>query len=82
MNFKRSRDLMWTGFAVAILIMAIGTCFENEKVTLSFMIVGTIAFAISLIQAFIFYQCPHCKYSLMNVRGKIPNHCPKCGKAL
>ena len=26
--------------------------------------------------------CPHCGYSLMNVRGGIPKHCPKCGKEL
>ena len=51
MNFKKSRNLMWIGFA-------------------------------ALIQAFIFYTCPYCGYSLMNVRGEVPEHCPKCGKEL
>ena len=82
MNFRKSRNLMWIGFAIGIIIMAIGTCFENEKVTGGFMAAGIIVFAIAAIQAFIFYVCPHCGYSLMNVRGAVPEHCPKCGKEL
>ena len=45
-------------------------------------ITGTVLFFASLVQAFIFYKCPHCGYSLMNVRGEVPEHCPKCGKEL
>ena len=82
MNFRKSRNLMWVGFAVGILIMAVGIAFENEKTTLAFMTVGIIIFALAAIQAFIFYLCPHCGYSLMNVRGSIPEYCPKCGKEL
>lgn len=73
---------MWVGFAVGILIAAFGISFENEKVTLGFMIAGTIVYALGAIQAFIFYVCPNCGYSLMNVRGRVPEHCPKCGKEL
>ena len=82
MNFRKSRNLMWIGFAVGILIMALGIDFENEKVTGGFMAAGIIVFAVAAIQAFIFYVCPHCGYSLMNVRGAVPEHCPKCGKEL
>ena len=82
MNFRKSRTLMWIGFAVGILIMALGIGFENEKVTVGFMAAGIIVFAIAAIQAFIFYVCPYCGYSLMNVRGAVPEHCPKCGKEL
>lgn len=82
MNFRKSRNLMWVGFAVGILIMAVGIAFENEKTTLAFMTVGIIIFALAAIQAFIFYLCPHCGYSLMNVRGNVPEYCPKCGKEL
>ena len=65
MNFRKSRTLMWIGFAVGILIMALGIGFENEKVTVGFMAAGIIVFAIAAIQAFIFYVCPYCGYSLM-----------------
>ena len=82
MNFRKSRNLMWIGFAVGILIMALSIGFENEKVMVGFMAAGIIVFAIAAIQAFIFYVCPYCGYSLMNVRGAVPEHCPKCGKEL
>ena len=32
MNFRKSRNLMWIGFAVGILIMALGLGHENEKI--------------------------------------------------
>ena len=82
MTFRKSRPLMWVGYAVGILIAAIGINFENEKIIGGFFAVGAIVFFSALIQAFIFYICPHCGYSLMNVRGGIPKHCPKCGKEL
>ena len=82
MNYRKSRRLMWIGFAIGILIIALGIGNENEKVTVAFMASGIIVYAVSVIQAFIFYVCPHCGYSLMNVRGDIPRHCPKCGNEL
>ena len=82
MNYKESRNLMWISLAVGLLIMVIGLGLKSEKSTLVFMIVGTVAIALGIMQAFIFYLCPHCGYSLMNVRGGIPKHCPKCGKEL
>ncbi len=82
MNYRKSRNLMHIGFAVGILIMAFGISFENEKIIGGFMAFGAIVFFSALIQAFIFYTCPHCRCSLMNVRGGIPRHCPECGRAL
>lgn len=82
MNFKKSRILMWIGFGIGIFIMVIGLSFENEKTISGFMIVGAVVFFTALIQAFIYYTCPHCGYSLMSVRGEIPEYCPKCGNEL
>ncbi|MBE7020578.1 MAG: hypothetical protein E7411_03985 [Ruminococcaceae bacterium] len=82
MNFRKSRNLMWIGLAVAIVVMILGTGFENEKVTGWFMFFGTLIFIAALLQAFALYICPHCGYSLMNVRGSVPAHCPKCGNEL
>ena len=82
MNYRKSRSLMWIGFSVGILIMAIGIGLENEEIIGGFMIAGAVVFFAALIQAFILYSCPHCGYSLMNVCGGTPEHCPQCGKEL
>ena len=79
MNFKKSRNLMWIGFMIGTLIMAVGTSLKKADL---FLIIGSVVFVVSLIQAFVFYACPYCGYSLMNVRGNIPEYCPKCGKEL
>lgn len=82
MHFRKSRNLMWIGFAAGLLIMGAGIGTENEKVTGVFVVVGMIISIAALLQAFVFYACPHCGYALMNVRGAVPEHCPKCGKEL
>ena len=82
MNFRKSRILMLTGFIIGILIMCIGISFESEKIIAGFLIIGTIIFISTFIQAYIFYTCPHCGYSLLNIRGSMPKHCPECGKIL
>ena len=71
-----------TGPITVSFIMALGIGFGDDKVIGYFMVVGSVVFFIALIQAFIFYSCPHCGYSLMNVRGEVPEYCPKCGKEL
>ena len=82
MNYRKSRKLMHIGFAVGIFIMAFGISLENEKVIGGFVAFGAVVFFSALIQAFVFYTCPHCRISLMDVRGGIPEYCPKCGKEL
>ena len=32
--------------------------------------------------SYVIGTCPYCGYSLMDVRGAVPEHCPKCGKEL
>lgn len=82
MDFRKSRILMLTGFVVSIVIMLFGSHFENEKTVGVFLIMGTILFMISLFQALLFYRCPHCNYSLLNVRGGNFDYCPHCGESL
>ena len=82
MDFRKSRRLMWIGYVIGIFIVALGSSYENQKFAISFAIAGIVIFVAATLQAFIFYICPHCGYSLMNVRGEIPEHCPKCGKGL
>lgn len=80
MNFRTSRILMIIGFVIGILIMAIGIAYE--KYMLWFLAVGIIIYVLGFIQALIFYNCPHCKYCLLNVRGSVPDFCPYCGGSL
>ena len=55
MNFRKSRNLMWIGFAAGLLIMGAGIGTENEKATGVFVVVGMIIFIAALLQAFVFY---------------------------
>ena len=82
MNFKKSRTIMWVGFVTGILIELVGTS-GGDVVTNPWLFGGGMGiFILSLLQAFIFYRCPHCGYSLMNVKGNIPKYCPKCGEVI
>ena len=82
MNFKTSRTIMWVGFVIGILIALIGTS-GGDVVTNPWIFgFGMVLFILSLLQAFIFYRCPRCSYSLMNVKGNIPKYCPKCGEEI
>lgn len=70
MNYRTSFDLLWIGLVSGGII----GCF--------FMSLGIVIILIAIMQAFVFYRCPHCKYSLLNVRGMRPNCCPDCGEDL
>ncbi len=82
MSFKKSRTVMWTGFCIGLVVMLAGCGGGNEVTSPWLFGGGMVIFILSLIQAFVFYRCPHCGYSLMNVKGNIPKYCPKCGKEL
>ena len=73
---------MWVGFVIGILIALIGTS-DGDVVTNPWIFgIGMVIFILSMLQAFIFYRCPHCSYSLMNVKGRVPKYCPKCGEVI
>jgi len=71
---------MWIGFVIGIIIALLG-CSGSDEVTNPWLFgIGMVIFIAALLQAFIYYRCPHCGYSLMNVKGSIPEYCPKCGE--
>ena len=82
MNFKTSRTIMWTGILAGIIVMLAGNDINNDIVNPWLFGIGMAIFILSLLQAFVFYRCPDCGYSLMNVKGSIPKFCPKCGEEL
>lgn len=72
MGFRTSRTLMWIGFAVGFLLMIFGIGKQENAATLGLMLAGTGVVLVALIQAVIFYRCPLCGKSLMDVRGGVP----------
>lgn len=82
MNFKKSRTIMWVGFVIGIISMLMGTGSSDEITNPWIFGIGMLVFILSILQASIFYRCPHCNYSLMNVKGSVPKYCPKCGEEI
>ena len=70
MKHKRSLEALIVGF-----VLAIAVSFFSTKIA------GAVL-AVSLIQMFLFYRCPHCGYGLYNVCGWMPNCCPNGGEDL
>lgn len=69
MTYQKSYGLLWIGLLAGFIagFLSIG--------------LGVAIILLGLVQACIFYRCPYCKYSLLNVRG-LPNCCPCCGEDL
>lgn len=78
MNHRTSWMLLWTFFAVGLLV---GLFSEITADHLPIYIGTPIIFA-GIAQRLIFYRCPHRRGSLNDVRGGIPDRCPHCGKPL
>ena len=70
MKHKRSLEALIVGF-----VLTIAVSFFSTKIA------GAVL-AVSLIQMFLFYRCPHCGYGLYNVCGMMPSCCPNCGEDL
>lgn len=78
MNYRNSPALMWGLFIISMLVLAVGSS-RNEMI---YLLLGVLCIIGGILQAAIFYRCPHCYESLMRCRGSIPKHCPHCGKEL
>ena len=77
MNFKKSRTIMWIG-CIAGLLMFAPAMFAEEPSFNTLTIAGLVVYFVTFIQAIIFYRCPFCGYSLLNVKGRMPDFCPRC----
>ena len=77
-DFLVSRKLMFAGCAIGIFI----SLFSMAEGAIIYAIVGFVIVLLSIIQCAIFYRCPECGYPLINVRGMVPEYCPKCGGSL
>ena len=77
MDYKVSERAMVTSCAVGILIVMLG----NRRQSLMMSAVGAAVMVLGLLQALIFYKCPHCKkrFKLGSRRLSV---CPYCGAQL
>lgn len=78
MDYKKSKTIfeicLYTGLALILVAAFI-------KVFWAPLIIGVIIFFGGLIQAGIFFRCPHCRKTL-DFRARNPKYCPNCGKEL
>lgn len=63
MNYKHSFWFLWIEMFIGFIVGFFSVLF------------GVIIVAVSIIQAIIFYRCPQCSQSLLDVTGMIPNRC-------
>ena len=79
MDYRLSRKIMWIGIDAGMVLLAASMCFKNEKIQVGLMIAAVAAFALGILQAFLFYKCPECGCRLLKCKGGIPENCPECG---
>lgn len=69
MKYQWSLLVLCGGGILALILIACGV-----------LLVGFLIMLVAILQAAIFYRCPHCKKSLLG--GYISNNCPHCGGEL
>ena len=77
MDYKVSERAMVTSCAVGILIVMLG----NRRQSLMMSAVGAAVMVLGILQALIFYKCPHCK-KRFKLGSRRPGVCPYCGAKL
>ncbi len=68
-KYQWSYILLWVCLVLGVVV----ACFAG--------LWGIPVVVVGIIQAAVFYRCPHCGRSLLNYRG-VPNCCPHCGQEL
>ena len=77
MNYKVSERAMVSSCAVGILIVMLG----NRRQSLMMSAVGAAVMVLGILQALLFYKCPHCK-KRFKIGSRRPSVCPYCGAKL
>lgn len=77
MDYRISERAMVTSCAVGILIVMLG----NRRQSLMMSAVGAAVMVLGILQALIFYKCPHCK-KRFKIGSRRPSVCPYCGAKL
>ena len=74
MDYRLSERMMVSACAAGILIVMLG----NRRQSLTMSAVGAGLMVLGLLQALIFYKCPHCK-KRFKIGSRRPSVCPYCG---
>ena len=82
MNFRKSGKLMWTGGIVSAIIIMLGLFIKNDTASLVLVVLGVVIYLAAMIQAFVFYKCPHCGFRLRKAHTDVPKRCPDCNEVL
>ncbi len=69
MKYRWSFAIFWGCMAVGFVML------------LCQVLIGALVAFAGIVQALIFYRCPHCHAGLL-WRGWPPNYCPNCGEEL
>lgn len=77
MNYRVSERMMLSACAAGILIVMLG----NRRQSLTMSAVGAGMMVLGLLQALLFYKCPHCK-KRFKLGARRPSVCPYCGEKL
>ena len=77
MDYRLSERMMVSACAAGILIVMLG----NRRQSLTMSAVGAGLMVLGLLQALIFYKCPHCK-KRFKIGSRQPSVCPYCGAKL
>ena len=77
MDYRISERAMVTSCAVGILIVMLG----NRRQSLMMSAVGAAVMVLGILQALVFYKCPHCK-KRFKIGSRRPSVCPYCGAKL
>ena len=77
MDYRLSERMMLSACAAGILIVMLG----NRRQSLTMSAVGAGLMVLGLLQALIFYKCPHCK-KRFKLGSRRPSVCPYCGAKL
>ena len=78
MRYKKSRTTFYACLYIGLALILIAAII---KTALWPCILGGAVIFAGLIQAEIFYRCPHCHKSL-ELRGNVPQYCPNCGEKI
>ena len=77
MDYRISERAMVTSCAVGILIVMLG----NRRQSLMMSAVGAAVMVLGILQALVFYKCPHCK-KRFKIGSRRPSVCPYCGETV
>ncbi len=83
MDYKKSYLMLQIGVLGGAVIVFIGLLLVSKGIVVGnvLSVIGLVCMFGGLMQAFLFFKCPHCGRRF-NIRGKRFSYCPSCGKKL